>query len=223
MVSLLLAGMTVLMIGDSHMTQNYLISTLHDDLMRQGAKVYSYGACGSPSGDWMKSVHPFCGSAFRLDNAHIRNRASEAGSTRPLPDMVNEYHPDLIVVVNGDDMAAYKSHAFPKTWVWDQVSSLTRGIKASGVSCVWVGPAWGSEGGSFGKTYARVKEMSNYLAEIVAPCVYLNSLKMSKPGEWRTEDGVHFMPEGYQAWGDAIASEIVSSDIMQKIRAKPAP
>jgi hypothetical protein len=30
------------------MTQNYLISTLHDSLMQQGARVYSYGASGSP-------------------------------------------------------------------------------------------------------------------------------------------------------------------------------
>jgi hypothetical protein len=219
-VSLLFAGMTVLMIGDSHMTQNYLISTLHDSLMQQGARVYSYGACGSPAGDWMKRVQPSCGSAFRLDKANIRNRVGEAGSTRPLPDMVKEYHPDLIVVVNGDDMAAYKSPSIPKTWVWNQVSTLTTGIKDSGASCVWVGPAWGSEGGTFGKTFDRVKKMSDYLAEIVSPCVYINSLKMSKPGEWRTEDGVHITPAGYQAWGEAITNEIVSSDILKKIKVK---
>jgi hypothetical protein len=130
----------------------------------------------------------------------------EAGSTRPLPEMVKEYHPDLIVVINGDDMADYKSPAIPKTWVWNQVSTLTAGIKDSGARCVWVGPAWGSERGTFGKTFDRVNKMSDYLAQIVSPCVYIDS---------------HFMPAGYQAWGDAIANEIVSSAILKKIRAKP--
>lgn len=217
-MGLLLAGLTVLVIGDSHMTQDYLISTLHDDLMQQGARVYSYGACGSAAGDWMKSVRPPCGSAFRLDTGRIRNRTGEAGATRPLSDMIREYRPDLLVVINGDDMAGYKSPAIPKQWAWREVSSLTQGIRESGVSCMWVGPAWGREGGRFGKTYARVKEMSDYLSGIVAPCVYVSSLEMSRPGEWRSSDGMHFMHQGYQAWGDAIAGKIVSA---LQTKAKP--
>lgn len=222
-MSLLLAGMTVLVIGDSHMTQDYLISTLHDSLMQQGASVYSYGACGSFAGDWVERVKPFCGSSFRLNKAPVRNRVSEAAFTRPLSEMVKEYHPDLIVVENGDNMAAYKNTVFPKKWVWTQVNALTTAIKSSGVSCVWVGPPLGSQGGIFGKNFARVKEISDYLAEIVYPCIYIDSLKMSRPGEWQTLDGMHLTHSGYQAWGNAIASEIVSSDILQKIRAKQTP
>lgn len=220
-MSLLLAGLTVLVIGDSHLTApDFLISTLHDGLMQQGAKVYTYGACGTPSGAWMKSIQPPCGSAFRLDKGPLRVRAGEAGFIKPLPELVKLHHPDLIVVVNGDTMAGYKTSAIAKSWVRDEVKTLTDGIKASGARCVWVGPAWGSEGGKYGKTFARVKEMSDYLADIVSPCVYVNSLKMSKPGEWGviSGDGQHFLNEGYQAWGSAITNEIVSSDILQKIR-----
>ncbi|MFA6970383.1 MAG: SGNH/GDSL hydrolase family protein [Gallionella sp.] len=220
-MSLLLAGLTVLVIGDSHLTApDFLITSLHDDLMKQGAKVYTYGACGTPSGAWMKSIQPPCGSAFRLDNGPLRVRAGEAGFTKPLPELVKLHHPDLIVVVNGDTMAGYKNAAMPKPWIRDEVRTLTNGIKASGASCVWVGPAWGSEGGKYGKNFVRVKEMSEYLAEIVSPCIYVNSLKMSKPGEWATipGDGQHFESEGYQAWGSAITNEIVSSDILQKIK-----
>lgn len=218
-MSLLLAGLTVLVLGDSHMSdKNYLITTLHDDLMKQGAKVYSFGACGTPSSAWMKAIRPPCGSAFRLDDGHVRIRASEAGFTKPLPALVEKYHPNLIVVVNGDTMAGYKDKVLPKRWIWGQVSSLTKGIKASGASCVWVGPAWGEEGGKYGKTYVRAKEMSNYLAEIVAPCIYVSSLKMSKPGEWRTIDGQHLNDAGYLSWGSAITKQIVSSDILQKIK-----
>ena len=220
-MSMLLAGITVLMIGDSHMASTgFLITTLHDDLMQQGAKVYSYGACGTPAGAWMKSIQPPCGSAFRLDNGPVRVRAGEAGFTQPLPELVKLYHPDLIVVVNGDTMGDYKKPGFAKSWVWDQVSSLTRGIKDSGASCVWVGPAWGSEGGKYGKTFAKTKEISDYLLGIVSPCTYISSLNMEKPGEWTTlpGDGQHYTGEGYQAWGAAITTQILSSDILQKIK-----
>jgi len=107
----------------------------------------------------------------------------------------------------------------PRPWIRDEVSSLTRGIKASGAKCVWVGPAWGSEGGKYGKTFARTKEVSDYLADIVSPCVYISSLNMEKPGEWATlpGDGQHYMNAGYQAWGNAITQQIISSDILQKI------
>jgi hypothetical protein len=220
-MSLLLAGLTVLVLGDSHMaTSGYLISSLHDDLMQQGAKVYSFGSCGTPSGAWMKANRSECGTAFRLDNGPVRERRGEAAITRSLPDLVNEYHPNLIVVINGDTMAGYKKPAMPKSWIWGEVSTLTKGIKASGASCVWVGPAWGSEGGKYGKTFARTREVSDYLADIVSPCIYISSLKMEKPGEWGTipGDGQHYLNEGYQAWGDAITKEIVSSDILQKIK-----
>jgi len=220
-MSLLLAGLTVLVIGDSHLaTPGYLVDTLHDELRNQGAKVYSYGACGTPAGDWMKTIQPPCGSAFHLDDGKTRIRAGEAGTTKPLPELVEKYHPDLIVVVNGDTMAGYQNPVLPKNWIWNQVSSLTKGIKASGASCVWVGPAWGSEGGKYGKTFARTKEMSDYLVDIVSPCVYIDSTKMSSPGEWGTlpGDGQHYTNAGYQAWGSAIAKEIMSPDVLEKIK-----
>lgn len=218
-MSLLLAGLTVLMIGDSHLaSENHLITTLHDDLMRQGAQVYSFGACGSPSSVWMEKTSPPCGGAFRLNEGKVRMRAHDAWFTTPLPELMKNYHPDLIVVVNGDTMADYKKPTLPKSWIGRQVTILTKGIQASGASCVWVGPAWGTEGGEMGKTFAAAKEMSGYLSEIVAPCIYVDSLKMSKPGEWPTIDGMHFTDEGYQAWGDAITDKIVSPDMLEKIK-----
>ncbi len=225
-MSLLLAGLTVLMIGDSHLTtKDYLITTLHDDLMQQGAKVFSYGSCGTPSGSWMKTTHAECGTAYRLENGPVRERRSEAAIMKPLPDLMSLHHPDLLVVVNGDTMASYQKPELPKAWVREQVKTLTDGIKSSGVRCVWVGPAWGNEGGDNGKNYPRVKELSDFLADNVAPCIYINSLTMSKPGEWPpiqhgdgTFDGQHFANEGYRAWGTAITSQIVSSDILQKIK-----
>jgi len=220
-MSLLLAGMTVLMIGDSHMaSKDYLITTLHDELTQQGAKVYSYGACGTPSSAWMKAIQPPCGSAFRLDDGPLRMRAGEAGFTKPLPELVKLHHPNLIVVVNGDTLGGYKAKTMPKTWIWQEVSVLTKGIQATGSRCVWVGPSWGEEGGKYGKTFLRSKELSDYLAEIVSPCIYINSLTMSKQGEWETiaGDGQHYIATGYKAWGAAIANAIVSPEVLSQIK-----
>ena len=117
-VSSTLVGMTVLMIGDSHMaSKGYLITSLHDELMQQGAKVYSYGACGTLAGDWMKTTESPCGAAFRLNEEPIHLLAGEAAATAPLPDLIKKYHPDLIVVINGDTMAAYKSTVLPRPWI----------------------------------------------------------------------------------------------------------
>lgn len=235
MSSLLLAGLTVLVIGDSHMaTDGYLITTLHDSLKDQGASVYSYGSCGTPPSDWMKSKDEIrksgpveCGTAERMDGDKVRERRTEAAIQKRLPDLIAKHHPDLLVVVNGDTMADYKKPRLPVVDVSEKVKILTDGIKASGLKCVWVGPAWGTEGGDNGKNYPRVKEMSDFLATNVSPCIYINSLKMSKQGEWAPIqvpnkpghfDGQHFQMSGYQAWGNAITKEIVSSDILQKIK-----
>lgn len=62
----ILAGMTILMIGDSHLaTPDYLISSLHDSLVAQGATVHTLGICGANAGDWLKATPGTCGGAER--------------------------------------------------------------------------------------------------------------------------------------------------------------
>ncbi len=73
----------------------------------------------------------------------------------------------------GDTIGGYKQPTFPRAWAWQQVTALTKEIGATGVKCAWVGPAWGSEGGKFGKTFDRVRETSEFLANNVAPCTYV--------------------------------------------------
>ena len=73
-----------------------------------------------------------------------------------------------------------------------------------------MGPAWGSEGGKYGKTYPRVQLMSKFLEANVPPCQYIDSLKFVKPGQWATVDGQHFTQAGYNAWGSAITQALAS-------------
>lgn len=213
----LLAGLVVLMIGDSHMaTPGYLITTLHDDLMKQGAIVYSFGACGANAGEWSSGGDAPCGSASRIKDGPVKTDHTPSATTPPLSQLIQTYKPNLVVVVLGDTMAGYTSPQIAKAWMWDQVSSLTDEVKSSGVACAWVGPGWGTEGGSFGKTFTRVKEASDYLSTITAPCYYINSLVFSKPGAWGTIDGQHYNAAGYQNWGADIAKVI---DVLPPVKA----
>ncbi|MEI6613117.1 MAG: SGNH/GDSL hydrolase family protein [Polynucleobacter sp.] len=218
MTTTLLAGLTVLIIGDSHLASpNYLIKTLHDDLIDQGAAVHSIGICGSNPGDWIvASSAGKCGGAERLGK-NAPTLLEQTTSTTPIKNLIAKDKPNLVLVVMGDTMANYK-RSFAKAWAWQEVTGLTNEISRSGTACAWVGPAWGTEGGKYGKTYARAQQMSTFLATNVAPCTYIDSLSMSKPGAWATVDGQHFTVSGYQAWGNAITQSIIDLPNIKQIR-----
>ena len=215
MASVLLAGLTVLVIGDSHLSMpTYLIKSLHDGLMQQGAQVHSLAACGVPAGDWVRAVPATCG-ADRVGKAAPTTVGKEAKTT-PIKDLVAADKAKLVIVVMGDTMAGYKQD-FPKVWIWQQVTTLSKEIAKTGASCVWVGPAWGTEGGPFGKNFARVQQMSNLLASTVAPCEYIDSLKFSKQGQWPTSDGQHFTAAGYDLWGSEIVKNVLTSTVVKNL------
>lgn len=199
---------SVLIIGGSHLaTPDYLISSLHDALQSKGAIVHTIGVCGTNPGDWLQKTQSTCGGAERLGKAQPVLTGASA-YTQPIDELIAKDKPALIVIVSNDNIAGYENPAFPKAWAWQQVSGLTKAISATGTACVWVGPAWGTEGGKFKKTFARVQQVSSFLASNVAPCTYIDSTKFSKPGEWATTDGQHFTKVGYDHWGKAIAKQI---------------
>ena len=211
MASPILAGLTILMLGDSHFaTQGYLVTTLQDALIQQGAKVTTEAACGAPAGVWAEAGVAPCGTAERVQNGPLKKGGGTQAHVPPLDDLLARVHPNLIIIGGGDTMAGYAQQKMPTQWINDQVSELTRQIAAHNIPCVWIGPGWGAEGGPYFKTYARVQEMSEYLSQHVGPCRYIDSLKFSKPGEWPTFDGQHYSLPGYQKWGHAIDQEILS-------------
>lgn len=209
MASSLLAGLSILIIGDSHMaTPYYLIGGLHDDLTRKGANVHSIGICGANAGDWLKATPGgSCGAAERRGKDAAVALHGKA-TTTPIKELIAQDKPDLVLIVIGDTMAGYDKPSFPKAWAWQQISSLTKAIAETDTQCAWVGPNWGSEGGKYGKTYAKAKQMSAFLASNVAPCSYVDSLQFSKPGQWATTDGQHLTAQGYKLWGGAISGAL---------------
>ncbi len=204
-----MAGLNILVLGDSHMVhKGYLIDRLHEALTAQGATVYSYGACGATPGDYLMPHKTDCGRASRITDGEQNIEEAGVVSVWNAKELLTKHRPDLMVVVMGDTMGGYGQPDFPKAWIWDQVSSLTGAIKAANVACNWVGPPWGAEGSLFDKSTARVKQLSDYLAQIVAPCHYIDSIAFAAPGQWKSIDGQHLNGAGYKAWAEAITRSI---------------
>ena len=206
---MLLAGLTVLVIGASHLAKpTYLIKTLHDEFSERGAQVHSLGVCGVMPSEWLKATTSRCGGAERIEDDPIVLSMASAARTIPFETLLEQRKPDVVVIVMGDNLANYKASSFSRTDVKKEVLSLTTLLASKSIRCVWVGPAWGEDNKLAGKTLKRTQDISSYLETQVKPCDYVNSLEMSKPSQWKTTDGQHFFAEGYQAWGAAIANEV---------------
>jgi hypothetical protein len=206
---MLLTGLTVLVIGASHLAKpTYLIKTLHDELTERGAQVHSVGVCGVLPSEWLKKTTSRCGGAERLEAQPIVLSMATAAQTVPLDTLLETQKPDIVVIVMGDNLANYKALNFSRADVKKELLSLTTLLASKAIRCVWVGPAWGEDNKLSGKSLKRTQEISAFLETQVKPCDYVNSLEMSKPAEWQTTDGQHFFAEGYQKWGSAIANKI---------------
>lgn len=206
---MLLTGLTVLVIGASHLAKpTYLIKTLRDELTERGAQVHSVGVCGVLPSEWLKKTTSRCGGAERLEAQPIVLSMATAAQTVPLDTLLETQKPDIVVIVMGDNLANYKALNFSRADVKKELLSLTTLLASKAIRCVWVGPAWGEDNKLSGKSLKRTQEISAFLETQVKPCDYVNSLEMSKPAEWQTTDGQHFFAEGYQKWGGAIANEI---------------
>ncbi len=218
MLTAALAGLSILIIGDSHLTSpSHLITPLHEALVSQGARVHTLGVCGTLPTEWLVATPGTCGGAERIGNGGVTLQGN-AAVTRPIQQLIAQDKADLVLIVMGDTLAAYDKPAFPKAWAWQQVSGLTKAIGATGTQCVWIGPGWGSEGGKYGKTFDRVKLMSAFLAHTAAPCSYIDSLQYAQPGEWGTVDGQHFTQSGYRAWSDAIVKALPDTPAFQAVK-----
>jgi hypothetical protein len=205
-----LAGLAMLIIGDSHLASiSWFNNALQDALVGQGASVNMFGVCNSGPSDWIIPSTIVCGRGERHDAnpAVLSNQHTLRGWA--LSDLIKQYSPNLVVIELGDTMAGYGvTPRLPRDLIADQVEELLIPIKARNLPCIWIGPPWGTEGGPYKKTFGRVKEASDYLSQIVAPCHYVDSLKFSQPGQWPTRDGLHLTDQGTEAWDKYLVSSI---------------
>ena len=218
-----LAGLSLLVLGDSHWaSQNNLAGTLQDQLIQRGATVNSFAACGASASVWLSARNASCGATFRLGRGRVEGHIGAASPVTPVDELVRRHHPNMIVVSMGDSMAGYMQRATPADTIREDAAALTAAIRRLGLPCVWIGPAWGTEGGPLLKSFARVQEVNAVLATAVAPCAYVDSLRLSRPGEWSTYDGTHYSMEGYRAYATILAQTITAMPEVQALRARPA-
>jgi len=211
-----LAGIAMLVLGESHLSlPGYLMNPLYEELTTQGASVHAIGACGATAGDWLKKVEVPCGADRFKGDTVFKGRAA---TTSPIKELIAQDKPNLVVIILGDTMASYDNETFPRAWGWQGITGLTKEIAATQTPCVWVGPAWGTPGGKYFKNDKRVEFMAGFLEKNVAPCVFIDSLKFSKPGQWATVDGQHFNLAGYQAWSANITKALAALPVVQGLK-----
>ena len=213
-----LAGLVILALGDSHMAgPSYLISSLHEALEAQGATVDSYGMCGANPDAWMQKTTVSCGRAERHGTTPTQADNGKQEYTWQINDLLAKHHPNLVIVEAADAMGGYGSPELPKAWIYDQSHALAGRIKAANAACVWVGPVYGDVNSPYHKADDRVRELSQFLSQSVAPCVYVDSLQFAKPREWPTTDGQHLTSVGYRAWGADIANAVATLKSQNKL------
>lgn len=202
-----LAGLVILVIGDSHMFN--LMSPLHSELEDAGATVNSYAMCGATAQDWLSKSTLSCGRGERHDKGPPLIDYKSLLPTYVLSDLIAQNHPNLIIVELGDVMEGYSSRAPDTAWIHQQVGTLTGMIASRHISCVWVGPTWGQDKPPYNKTESGVKAIAQLLSQSVAPCRYIDSTTFARPGEWPTKDGSHLLPDGYRHWAQDITDAVV--------------
>ena len=213
-----LAGLVILVLGDSHMAgREYLISSLHDSLTNAGAIVHSYGMCGASADTWINKTTVSCGRGERHEKAGPITDSGKQDYTWTINELLAKHHPNLVIVEAADAMGGYGSPELPKAWIYDQSHALAGRIKAANAACVWVGPVYGDVNSPYHKADDRVRELSQFLSQSVAPCVYVDSLQFAKPREWPTTDGQHLTSVGYRAWGADIANAVATLKSQNKL------
>lgn len=214
-MTMALAGLSFMVIGESHFMYD-LRESLHRDLFDRGARhVYSIGACGASAMDWVKPRKVDC-SAEQVDQNPAKLDTKQ-GETRAIKQLIASVKPDVVMVVIGDTMGAYGDEVYPRAWAWQGISALTKEITQTGTHCVWVGPAYGREGGTYSKKDEHVERVDRFLRSNVQPCRYISSIEFSKPGQWRTFDGQHFNEQGYVEWSRAIVGEVAQLPLIRDL------
>jgi len=209
-MNMALAGLTILVLGDSHMAgRDYLLSGLHEALQAQGASVDTYGMCGASADAWLERTTVSCGRGERHGAAAPITETGKQEYTWQINDLLAKHHPKLVIVEAADAIGGYTSPELPKAWIYDQVHALATRIAASGAACVWVGPVYGNVNSSYHKSDERVRELSQFLSQSVAPCRYVDSLHFEPTPPWPTTDGQHLTAAGYRSWGADITNAVV--------------
>lgn len=206
----LLAGVTLLILGDSHVAfKDSLLSVLPEAYESMGAKVVTYGVCSSSPIGWVKGPKDTgCGGTIRTGTGPIDDPFA---ATFPFPDitsLINTLQPTAVMFIYGDTIGGYTADPFPAEWIEKQVKPVTT-LAGAKTKCLWVGPTWGTYNPRYGKTEETTTRLTGFLKSHVQPCTYIDSTSFMQSKAVETVDGLHLTPQSYKAWGDGIVQATV--------------
>lgn len=208
-MNMALAGLVILVLGDSHMAgREYLLTGLHDALVADGASVHSYGMCGASADAWLQKTTVSCGIGQHHDKDAPITEIGKQEYTWQINDLLQKHHPNLVIVEAADAMGGYGATQLPKAWIYDQTHALASRIGGANIACVWVGPVYGEVNSPYHKADDRVRDLSQFLSQSVAPCHYIDSTSFEPGAHWPTTDGQHLTATGYKQWGQDIANAV---------------
>src|SRR5690554_3236605 len=102
-----LAGLSFLVIGESHMMYE-LQDAIHADLRAQGAAyVHSVGACGASAIDWVQPRKVDCGAEKKGQEPGKVN--PKVGQTQAIKQLIASDKPDVVLLIIGDTMGSYEN------------------------------------------------------------------------------------------------------------------
>lgn len=204
-----LAGLTFLIVGDSHVSApGSLATTLHDALAAEGAAVHTAGVCAAAPSHFLRGRSTTCGRVLRGPDGRLSLKVKAKAPV--LDDLLADHTPDHVIFVFGDNMGGYRMKKLPRSFIEAEVTAIVAALPA-GTGCSWMGPPWGEEGTSYRKTHSRAAELNAVLRDLSAPCHYIDVQAATATDAIDTVDGLHPRADGYRLWAQVAATALVQA------------
>lgn len=183
-----LEALTILVIGDSH-TVGPFGKKLDSLLRNDGARVATYGSCGSIAGWWYSGQKTSCGYYKRgTDGVEF---SANSHFTPLFKNLLRDIRPDVVIVELGTNYVNNPRDAFAV----EDMRKMARDIQGVGAECFWILPP------DMRKFRADLPRLERLVREAVSDsCRLFESAKFTQyPATGG--DGVHY----WSATGTPIA------------------
>lgn len=199
----------ILIVGDSHSYGPYG-TVLDDHFRKQGHKVASYASCGSSPSTWVRSSSNFqqtnCGFWSKSPSGkEIRVKSHKLPSFQ---EAITQSQPNLTIISLGTNALSSSQN------IKNEVSHAERmmeTLQKANSQCVWIGPPDLDK-----KPFSANLEQGVRAFKAAAEkykCKYIDSTRYTSYPKGKS-DGIHYSPKDSKAWGEAVAKELASVQIL---------
>lgn len=196
----LLLTQTILFIGDSH-TVGPFGQHLDEVLRSNGARVATYGSCGSIPKWWSNGQRTTCGYFSKDLNGRVFN--SNTYATPKINELLDKIRPDVVLLEFGGNYSKISDDQI----VIQDIKKIVKTVKDSGARCYWV-----TAPDSRTLREARHRTLKLTIEAIGLDCPIFNSLTVTHYPQ-TGGDGIHYsFPSAIpiaKKWADSVASEFI--------------